>query len=136
MPSRDGLSHPLFNPNAEEPPGYTDPAPGARTCANCKMFDAEQGVCTGYGNRPVTPSAWCESWYAAPGDTTSEADRFLAPPPVIIPPGSSMADRIKLRYGSFGPPAESDDDLRTRIAAGDKDARAEALKRMRERATR
>ena len=47
-------------------------------------------------------------------------DRFLAPPPVIIPKGTSRSDRIKLRYGPLGPPKGSRDESRQQISGGDR----------------
>jgi hypothetical protein len=52
--------------------------------------------------------------------TKSDTDRFLAPPPVVIPKGATRAERIELRYGAFGPPAGSRDASRKQISEGDR----------------
>jgi hypothetical protein len=96
------------------------------------MFDAANSVCWGYGNWPVKPTLDCDSFSPLDAEQPEAAEvpeRFLAPPPVIIPDGTSPAKRIELRYGAFGPPKGSDDDLRKRMAAGDPQARKEILER-------
>ena len=35
--------------------------------------------------------------------------RFLAPPPIVIPTDASEAERLRLRFGTFGPPEGSKD---------------------------
>src|SRR5271155_3844387 len=36
-----------------------------------------------------------------------DVHRFLAPPPIVIPPDASEAERLRLRFGALGPPKGS-----------------------------
>jgi hypothetical protein len=63
-----------------------------------------------------------------PGPKNS--DRFLAPPPVMIPKGATRAERIRLRYGAFGPPKGSRDAARVAVSSGDRKGMSSFLRTM------
>lgn len=48
------------------------------------------------------------------------SDRFLAPAPVIIPKAAGRAERLRLRYGAFGPPAGTRDAALSQISGGER----------------
>jgi len=60
----------------------------------------------------------------------SNTERFLAPPPIIIPKGASRAERIALRFGAFGPPAGTRDAARADISAGKRKGMSDFLRTM------